>query len=68
MSKMTDKLVLDFIKQQYHPYDTHGEFSRGFAAHQDGECPNPNDADSVSGRAWDCGVAAAMRYAKAVVA
>ena len=68
MSKMTDRLVLDFIKQQYHPYDTHGEFSRGFAAFQNGNCCNPNAADSVPGRAWDCGVAAAMRYAKAVAA
>jgi hypothetical protein len=68
MSKMTDRLVLDFIKRQYHPYDTHSEFSRGFAAYQDGDCRNPNDTDSVSGRAWDCGVAAAMRYVKAVAA
>lgn len=68
MSRMTDRLVLDFIKRQYHPYDTHGEFTRGFAAFQDGNCRNPNEADSVPGRAWDCGVAAAMRYAKAVAA
>ncbi|MBL8585596.1 MAG: hypothetical protein JNM23_02580 [Bradyrhizobiaceae bacterium] len=68
MSKMTDRLVLDFIKRQYHPYDTHGEFTRGFAAFQDGNCRNPNEADSVPGRAWDCGVAAAMRYSKAVAA
>ena len=68
MSKMTDRLVLDFIKRQYHPYDTHGEFTRGFAAFQDGNCRNPNEADSVPGRAWDCGVAAAMRFAKAVAA
>jgi hypothetical protein len=66
MSKMTDRLVLDFIKQQYHPYDTHGEFSRGFAAYQDGDCRNPNDAGSVSSRAWDCGLAAARHYEKAV--
>lgn len=28
MSKKTDKLVLDFIKRQYHPFDTYGEFGR----------------------------------------
>jgi len=66
MSKMTDRLVLDFIKSQYHPYDTHGEFSRGFSAYQFGDYNNPNEADSLSARAWDCGVAAAQRCAKAV--
>lgn len=68
MSKMTDRLVLDFIKRQYHPYDTHSEFSRAFAAYQDGDCRNANDADSVSGRAWECRVAAARHYEKAVAA
>lgn len=66
MSSLTDRLVLDFIKRQYHPYDTHDAFGRGFAAYQAGDCGNPNEADSVSGRAWDCGVAAAKRCEKAV--
>ena len=65
MSKLTNRLVLDFIKKQYHPYDTHDEFHRGFAAYQSGDCRNPNQADSVSSRAWDCGVAAAKRFALA---
>ena len=68
MSKMTDGLVLDFIKRQYHPYDTHGEFNRGFAAYQDGDCRNPNEPGSLPGRAWDFGVAAAERCGKAVAA
>jgi len=68
MSKMTDRMVLDFIKRQYHPYDTHDEFGRGFAAYQAGDCRNPNEADSLSARAWDCGVAAAKCCKKAVAA
>lgn len=66
MSKLTDRLVLDFIKRQYHPYDTHDEFNRGFAAYQAGDRRNPNESDSVSARAWDCGAAAAQRCAKAI--
>lgn len=66
MSRLTDQLVLDFIKRQYHPYDTHDEFNRGFAAYQAGDRNNPNESDSVSARAWDCGVAAAQRCAKAI--
>lgn len=68
MSKMTDKLVFDFIMRQYHPYDTHEEFGRGFASYRAGQCLNPNEVDSVSGRAWACGVAAAKRCEKAISA
>ena len=28
MSEITDKLIFDFIKQQYRPHDTHEEFGR----------------------------------------
>ena len=31
MSKITDKLIFDFIKFHYRPYDTHDEFGRGFS-------------------------------------
>lgn len=65
-SKLTDYLVRAFIKRQYHPYDTHDDFSRGFVAYQAGDFRNPNEAGSVSSRAWDCGVDAAMRCKKAV--
>ena len=32
MSKITDKLIFDFIKFHYRPYDTHEEFGRGFSS------------------------------------
>ena len=28
MSEITNKLIFDFIKQQYRPHDTHEEFGR----------------------------------------
>ena len=65
MSKITDKLIFDFIKFNYRPYDTHEEFGRGFSAYQAGKFRNPHEADSVSARAWDRGVEAAMHYKKA---
>ena len=65
MSKITDRLVLDFIKRQYHPYDTHDEFGRGFAAYLAGNSRNPHQADCVSAQAWNHGVEAAMHCEKA---
>jgi hypothetical protein len=60
--RLNEKLILDFIKQQYRPYDTHDEFGRGFFAYQAGNFHNPHAADSASARAWDLGAEAAMRY------
>jgi hypothetical protein len=57
-----------FIKRQYHPYDTHHEFGRGFAAYQAGNFRNPHEANCVSAQAWDHGVEAAMHCAKATAA
>ena len=37
MSKITDKLIFELIKQHYRPYDTHEEFRRGFSAYQVGD-------------------------------
>ncbi len=68
MSKKTDGMVLDFIERQFHPYDTHDEFRRGFAAYQGGDYRNPNEPDSFASRAWEFGVAAAKRCEKAVAA
>ena len=53
MSKITDKLIFDLIKQHYRPYDGHEEFGRGFAAYQTGNFCNPHEADSISAWAWD---------------
>jgi hypothetical protein len=65
VSKITDKLIFDLIKQHYRPYDTHEEFHRGFSAYQTGNSSNPHEADSISARAWDRGVEAAMHYKRA---
>lgn len=65
MSKITDKLIFDFIKFHYRPYDTHEEFGRGFSAYQAGSFCNPHEADSVSARAWDRGVEAAIHFKNA---
>jgi hypothetical protein len=65
MSKITDKLIFDFIRCQYHPYDRHEEFGRGFLACQAGNCRNPHEAQSLSAQAWDRGVGVAMHYKKA---
>ena len=51
MSKITDKLIFDLIKQHYRPYDAHREFAQGFAAYQAG----PHETDSISAQAWDLG-------------
>lgn len=65
MSTITDRLIFDFIKRQYSPYDTHEEFERGFSAYQSGEFINPHEAASVSARAWDLGLEPAMRCNRA---
>ena len=68
MSAITNKLIFDLIKQNYRPYDTHAEFSRGFSACEAGDFRNPHEADSVSAQAWDRGVEAATVYKKASAA
>jgi hypothetical protein len=68
MSAITDKLIFDFIKQRYRPYDGHEEFSRGFSAYRAGNSRNPHEPDSVSAQAWDRGVEAAMLYERATAA
>ena len=68
MSKITDRLIFDFIKRQYRPYDTHEEFVRGFSAYQAGNFRNPHEPASVSAQAWDRGMEAAMHYQKATAA
>jgi hypothetical protein len=55
MSKITDKLIFDFIKQRYRPYDAHEEFSRGFSAYRAGNFLNPHEPGSVSAQAWGPG-------------
>ena len=32
MTEITDKLILDFIKRFYRPFDSHEEFKKGFSA------------------------------------
>ena len=64
--RLNEKLIFDFIKQQYRPYDTHDEFGRGFSAYQAGNFHNPHAADSDSARAWDLGAEAAMRYQRVI--
>jgi hypothetical protein len=65
LSEITNQLILDPIKRQYQPFDTHEQFARAFAAYQTGDFRNPHEADSVSAQAWDLGVEAAIRYARA---
>ena len=68
MSAITDKLILELIKQNYRPYDTHADFSRGFAACQHGNFRNPHEPETISARAWDRGAEAALHYKKATAA
>jgi hypothetical protein len=68
VSKITDKLIFDLIKQHYRPYNTHEEFGRGYLAYQAGNFANPHEADSISARAWDLGVEAAMHCERATAA
>lgn len=68
MSRITDKLIFELIKQHYRPFDTHEEFGRGFTAYQEGSFFNPHQADSVAARAWDLGVEAAKQYKRATAA
>jgi hypothetical protein len=66
MGQINPRLIFDFIKQQYRPYDTHEEFDRGFSAYQSGSFDNPHTADSISALAWDLGAEAAMRYQRVI--
>ncbi|MGA8292822.1 MAG: hypothetical protein WB820_09995 [Rhodoplanes sp.] len=65
VSDITNKLIFDLIKQHYRPYDMHEEFNRAFSAYQTGNFSNPHEPDSIAAQAWDLGVEAAMRYARA---
>ena len=64
--KFNEKLIFDFIKQQYRAYDTHEEFGQGFSAYQAGNFHNPHAGDSASATAWDLGAEAAMRYQRVI--
>ena len=66
MGQINPKLIFDFIKQQYRPYDTHDEFGRGFSSYQAGSFHNPHIAGGASAKAWDFGAEAAMRYQKII--
>jgi hypothetical protein len=65
VSAITNKLIFDLITQNYYPYDSHAEFSRGFSACQAGDLRNPHEADSISARAWNRGVEAAIMFKRA---
>ena len=65
MRAITNKLIFDLITQNYRPYDTHAEFGRGFSACQSGDFQNPHEAESVSAKAWNHGVEAAIVFKKA---
>jgi len=60
-----DKLISDFIRKQYRPFDTHEQFERGFSAYQAGFVCNPHETDSNLAQIWDLRVEAAMRCEKA---
>ncbi|MEZ5890847.1 MAG: hypothetical protein R3D52_11815 [Xanthobacteraceae bacterium] len=68
MSKITDKLILDMIKQHYRPFDTHEQFGRGFSAYLAGDSCNPHDPESIAAQAWNLGVEAAIRFRRATMA
>lgn len=67
VSKITDKLIFDMIKQHYRPYDTHEAFDHGFSAYLTGDSCNPHDPETISAQAWDLGVEAAIRYKRATM-
>lgn len=63
---MTDA-ILAGICAEYAPYDTMPEFRVGFDSYQSGRFHrNPYDLDSVAAQAWDRGLLAAARYARAL--
>ncbi len=57
--------ILAGIRAEYAPYDTFPEFDEGFAAFADRNWSNPYPS-SVAAQAWDRGLDAASRYARAI--
>jgi hypothetical protein len=62
---------LTAIRASYAPYDTMPAFDEGFRARAEGGFQNPYDgrkdiAGQVAAQAWDRGLEAAARYARAV--
>lgn len=66
MGQLNPRLIFDFIKQQYWPYDMREEFDQGFSAYQAGNFHNPHVGDSASATAWDLGAEAAMRCQRVI--
>jgi hypothetical protein len=62
MTEITDKLILDFIKRFYRPFDSHEEFKKGFSAFHARDFRNPYCSGSLSAQAWDYGIEAAIHY------
>ena len=64
--KFNEKLIFDFIKQQYRPYDTHDEFGRGLLGLPGWQLPQPARRRQRLCSAWDLGAEAAMRYQRVI--
>lgn len=61
----TPETMLERIRHEYRPYDSMPEFQEGFAAHSKRHRRNPYPS-SVAAQAWDRGLKAATRYARAL--
>ena len=67
MGQINPRLIFDFIKQQYRPYDTHEEFDRGFLGLPVRQLPTiRTTADSISALGLGPGGGAAMRYQRVI--
>jgi hypothetical protein len=66
----TPETLLASIVREYRPYDTIPAFGEGFTAHSKRQWCNPYDGDApgngVKAQAWDRGLEAAARYARAL--
>ena len=64
----TPEAILEYIRAQYHPYDSMPEFQKGFDDYRQdgGYLLSPYGYSSVAVQAWDRGHNAAMHYARAM--
>ena len=62
MTEITDKLILDFIKRFYRPFNSYEEFKKGFSAFYARDFRNPYCSGSLSAQAWDYEIEAAIHY------
>lgn len=73
MNSKTQADLLTEIVTDYRPYDTHEAFGEGFVAYEFAQYRNPYDGRTdgkgvVAAQAWDRGLEAGSRYARATQA